>query len=99
MREITVKISSNDGMYIMCMTSVTTFSQKREYMLNFSQGKKWKFINVPSSLDVQRLKKLQVPESFQDEPNPLPQFLKAKEGIDYVTSKGTKSQLHSFNQL
>ena len=91
MREITVKISSNDGMYIMCMTSVTTFSQKREYMLNFSQGKKWKFINVPSSLDVQRLKKLQVPESFQDEPNPLPQFLKAKEGIDYVTSKGSKS--------
>ena len=98
MREISVKISSNDGMYTTCMTSVTTFSQKREYMQNFSQGKKWKFINVPSSLDVQRLKKLQVPKSFQDEPNPLPQFLKAKEGIDYVTSKGTKSQLHSFNQ-
>ena len=37
-------------------------------------------------------------ECFQDEPNPLPRFLKAKEGIDYVTSKGTKSQLHSFNQ-
>ena len=30
-------------------------------------------------------------ECFQDEPNPLPRFLKAKEGIDYVTSKGSKS--------
>ena len=60
MLEISDKISLNDGMYTTCMTSVTTFSQKREYMQNFSQGKKSKFINVPSSLDVQRLKKIRV---------------------------------------
>ena len=52
MLEISDKISLNDGMYTTCMTSVTTFSQKREYMQNFSQGKKSKFINFPSSLDV-----------------------------------------------
>ena len=91
MRKISDKIPSNDGTYTTCMTSVTTLSQKRESMEGFSPGKKSKFINVPSSLDVQRLKKLQVPESFQDEPNPLPTFLKAKEGIVYVTSKGSKS--------
>ena len=60
MLEISDKISLNDGMYTTGMTSVTTFSQKREYMQNFSQGKKSKFINVPSSLDVQRLKKIRV---------------------------------------
>ena len=52
MREISVKITSNDGMYTTSMTSVTTFSQKQEYVQNFSQGKKSKFINFPSSLDV-----------------------------------------------
>ena len=36
-------------------------------------------------------KKLEVPNSFQDELNPVPTFLKAKEGIVYVTSKGSKS--------
>ena len=78
---------SNSCTYTTCMTSVTTFSQKREYMEDSSPGKKSKFINVPSSLDVQRLKKL------QDETKPLPKFLKAKEqeGIVYVTSKGSKS--------
>ena len=80
---------TNDGMT--CMTSVTTFSQKWEFLQDFSPGKKSKFINSPSSLDVQRLKKLEVPESFQDEPNPVPTFLKAKESIVYVTSKGSKS--------
>ena len=48
-----------------------------------------KFINSTSSLDIQRLKKLEVPNSFQDELNPVPTFLKAKEGIVYVTSKGS----------
>ena len=91
MCEIFEKIPSNAGTYMTCMTSVTTLSQNQESMEDFSPGKKSKFINVPSSLDVQRLKKLQVPESFQDEPNPLPKFLKANWGIVYVTSKGYKS--------
>ena len=74
MYEISDKIPSNADDYMTCMTSVTTLSQNQS-MEGFSPGKKSKFINVPSSLDVQRLKKLQVPESFQDEPNPPPKFL------------------------
>ena len=91
MREISDKIPSNDGTYMTCMTSVTTFSQKQEFLQDFSPGKMSKFINSISSLDIQRLKKLEVPNSFQDELNPVPTFLKAKEGIVYVTSKGSKS--------
>ena len=91
MHEISDKIPSNADTYMTCMTSVTTLSQNQESMEGFSPGKKSKFINVPSSLDVQRLKKLQVPESFQDEPNPLSKFLKANWGIVYVTSKGSKT--------
>ena len=55
MREISDKIPSNDGTYLTCMTSVTTFSQKQDFLQDFSPGKMSKFINSPSSLDVQRL--------------------------------------------
>ena len=52
MHEISDKIPSNDGTYMTCMTSVTTFSQKQEFIQDFSPGKMSKFINSPSSLDI-----------------------------------------------
>ena len=94
-RYTTCMMSVNNVMYTLCITSVTNVGQEWESIEEFSPVKKSKLSNVPSSLDIQRLMKHQVSEGeSQDQPNPLPKYLKAKEGIINVKSKGSKSTPH-----